>query len=113
MGPLGSGQVTKLFNDVLFVVNLATAAGALALGRALQVDATGLADVMSHGSGSSFALGRISAAGGTLDRNESHAGAVPQKDVRLVGDLADAAGAPTGVVMAAADDALAVMDRQR
>jgi 3-hydroxyisobutyrate dehydrogenase-like beta-hydroxyacid dehydrogenase len=113
LGPLGSGQITKLLNNILFTANLATAASVLALGQALDVDPLRLADVVSHGSGSSFALGRISSAGGTLDRIAAHAGPLLQKDVRLVADLADAAGVPAGTVLAAADAALALMNQPR
>ncbi|WP_406472553.1 NAD(P)-dependent oxidoreductase [Streptomyces sp. NBC_01615] len=113
MGPLGSGQVAKLLNNALFTAHLATAADALALGRTLDVDPSGLASVIAHGSGSSFALGRVAAAGGTLDRIASHAGPLLRKDVRLLADLAGSAGAPTGTLMAAAGDALALMDHHR
>jgi 3-hydroxyisobutyrate dehydrogenase len=113
LGPLGAGLVTKLLNNVLFTAHLATAASMLALGQALEVDPRRLADVVCQGSGSSFALSAITAAGGTLDRIASHAGALLQKDVRLMADLADAASAPAGAVMAAADAALALMDRPR
>ena len=37
LGDLGSGQTTKLLNNLLFTANLGTAAGALALGEALGV----------------------------------------------------------------------------
>ncbi len=84
LGPLGSGQVTKLLNNVLFTAHLATAASALALGQALDVDPRRLADVIAHGSGSSFALGRIAEAGGMLDRMAPIAGPLLQKDVRLL-----------------------------
>jgi 3-hydroxyisobutyrate dehydrogenase-like beta-hydroxyacid dehydrogenase len=112
LGPLGAGQVTKLLNNLLFTAHLATAASALALGQALDVDPLRLADVISHGSGSSFALARIASAG-TLDRIASPAGPLLQKDVRLVADLADAAGVPAGTVLAAADAALALMNHPR
>lgn len=113
LGDVGSGQVTKLLNNVLFTANLATAAGALALGRALDVDPRRLADVISHGTGTSFSLGRIVAAGGTLDRIANHAGGLLRKDVGLMADLADAADAPPDIVLAAADAALALMDHRR
>ncbi|TDC57453.1 NAD(P)-dependent oxidoreductase [Actinomadura sp. KC345] len=113
LGPLGSGQLTKLLNNVLFTANLATAAGALALGRSLGVDTARLAEVVSHGSGASFALGRVAAAGGTLDPLASRAGALLQKDARLLAAVAEAAGVPTGPVMSAADDALELMDHRR
>lgn len=112
LGPVGAGQLTKLLNNVLFTANLATAASALTLAGALEVDPARLAEVISHGSGASFALDRITAAGGTLDRIAAHAGPLLQKDVRLMAALADEAGAPAGTVLAAADAALARMSPQ-
>lgn len=113
MGPLGSGQIAKLLNNLLFTANLATAADTLALGPELGIDRGALAEVVLHGSGSSFALGRVTAAGGTLDRLADRAGPLLRKDVRLLADLADAAGAPTGTVLAAADTALDHMGQGR
>lgn len=64
-------------------VNLATAAAdKLALGRDVAVDPAALARVISRGSGTSFALGRVASAGGTRDRIAAHAGHVRAKDVR-------------------------------
>lgn len=111
MGPLGTGQVAKLLNNVLFTANLATAAGTLALGRDLAVDPDALARVVSHGSGTSFALDRVTSAGGTLDRIATHAGPLLRKDVRLLTDVATSAGAAPGIVTTAADEALALMNR--
>lgn len=110
MGPLGAGQVAKLLNNVLFTANLATAADTLALGRDLAVDPAALARVISHGSGTSFALDRVASAGGTLDRIAAHAGPLLRKDVRLLTDVATAAGSSPGTVTAAAQDALALMN---
>jgi 3-hydroxyisobutyrate dehydrogenase-like beta-hydroxyacid dehydrogenase len=113
LGPLGSGQVTKLLNNVLFTANLGAAASALALGRALDVDTAKLAEVISGGSAQSFALARVADAGGTVDRIAAHAGTTLAKDVRLMADIAGAAGADTEPVLAAADSALALMHQQR
>jgi 3-hydroxyisobutyrate dehydrogenase-like beta-hydroxyacid dehydrogenase len=113
MGPLGSGQVTKLLNNVLFTANLATAADALALGQALDVDTQRLAEVISQGTAKSFALERVASAGGTLDRIAAHAGSTLRKDIQLMAALADAGRVPTGIVVAAADDALARMRHPR
>jgi 3-hydroxyisobutyrate dehydrogenase-like beta-hydroxyacid dehydrogenase len=113
LGPVGSGQLAKLLNNVLFTAHLATAASVLALGQALDVDPCRLAEVISHGSGSSFALARIADAGGTLDRIASYAGPLLEKDVRLMADIADAAAAKAGAAMAAADAALALMNQPR
>lgn len=38
LGAVGSGQVTKLLNNLLFTANLATAASTLALGRSFGID---------------------------------------------------------------------------
>ncbi|TDH57355.1 NAD(P)-dependent oxidoreductase [Mycobacterium eburneum] len=113
LGGLGSGQVTKLLNNLLFTANLGTAATALALGEALGVSAERLAEVVSRGSANSFALNSIQGSGGTLDRLAGLAGALLQKDVRLVADLAERAAAAPGAVLDAADAALALMKHPR
>ncbi|KOU56989.1 6-phosphogluconate dehydrogenase [Streptomyces sp. MMG1533] len=113
MGPLGTGQLAKLLNNVLFTAHLATAAGTLALGHDLGIDPAALAHVITHGSGTSFALDRITSAGGTLDRIAAHAGPLLRKDVRLVTDVAATAGVPTGIVTAAADEALTLMNHHQ
>ena len=113
LGPLGSGQITKLLNNLLFTANLGTASGTLALGQAFGIDPGRLADVICHGSGSSFALERITDAGGTLDRIAAHAGPLLAKDVQLMADVAAAAGVLGGTVMTTADAALALMNHPR
>jgi 3-hydroxyisobutyrate dehydrogenase len=100
LGPAGSGQVTKLLNNVLFTANLGAAASALALGRRLGVDPLRLAEVMSHGSGASYALARIADAGGTADRIAAHAAPLLRKDVGLIAELASAAAAPASAELA-------------
>lgn len=113
LGPLGSGQVTKLLNNLLFTANLATSASTLALGQGLGIDPARLAEVITHGSANSFALGRIADAGNTLDRIGQHAGPILRKDVTLVAELADAANASAGVVLTAADTTLTLMNHAR
>ena len=83
------------------------------LGQALGVDPARLADVLSHGSGSSYALDRIADAGGTVDPIAFFAAPLLQKDVRLIADLAGAADTPPGAVLNAADAALALMNHPR
>ncbi|WP_024440898.1 NAD(P)-dependent oxidoreductase [Mycobacterium sp. UM_WGJ] len=113
LGELGTGQMTKLLNNLLFTANLGTAATALALGEQLGVATDRLAEVVSRGSANSFALNSIRGSGGTLDRLAGLAGALLQKDVRLVSDLAQRAGADPSAVLDAADAALALMDHPR
>ncbi len=71
-----------------------------------------LFEVVSRSSGNSFALNAIGGSGG-LDRLAGLAGALLQKDVRLVVDLAEAAAARAGAVFDAADAALTLMDHPR
>lgn len=112
MGPLGTGQLAKPLNNVLFTANLATAADTLSLGRHLAIDPAALAQVLAHGSAGSFALSRVAAVGGTLDRLAAHAEPLLRKDARLVTDVAKSAGARPDVVASAASAALALMNRR-
>jgi 3-hydroxyisobutyrate dehydrogenase-like beta-hydroxyacid dehydrogenase len=112
LGELGAGQTTKLLNNLLFTANLATAATALSLGKALGVSPDRLTEVVSRSSGNSFALSAISGAGG-LEALAAHAGALLQKDARLIVQLADSASVHAGEVLDAADAALALMGYPR
>jgi 3-hydroxyisobutyrate dehydrogenase len=111
LGPVGSGQLAKLINNVLFTAHLGTAASALALGAALGVDPIRLAEIVAHGSGRSFALDRVKDAGGTLDRLAAYAGALLEKDVRLMTELAEKVGSAPNTALATADATLAGMGR--
>lgn len=112
LGELGSGQTTKLLNNLLFTANLATAAAALSLAGKLNVEPDRLTEVVSRSSGNSFALNALGGIGG-LDRLADVAGGLLQKDVRLVVDLADRVGANGGAVLDAADAALVLMKHPR
>jgi 3-hydroxyisobutyrate dehydrogenase len=112
LGDLGSGQTTKLLNNLLFTANLGTAATALSLAKALGVSADRFTEVVSRSSGNSFALNVIGGTG-TLERLAGLAGSLLQKDVRLVVDLADDAAARGSAVFDAADAALDLMDCPR
>ncbi|MHA7664916.1 NAD(P)-dependent oxidoreductase [Mycolicibacterium sp. HS_4_1] len=113
LGDVGSGQVTKLLNNLLFTANIATAKSTLDLGEALGVSVERLAEVITQGSANSFALGRIAQFGGSLDVLKSVAADLLKKDVCLIADLAEAAGATPGAVLESADAALSLMDRTR
>jgi 3-hydroxyisobutyrate dehydrogenase len=112
LGDLGSGQTTKLLNNLLFTANLGTAATALSLANALGVSPDRLTEVVSRSSGNSFALNALGGIGG-LERLAGLAGTLLQKDVRLVVDLADRAAARAGAVLDAADATLALMGHPR
>lgn len=109
LGGIGSGQVAKLLNNLLFTANLSTAYTALRLGESLGVDTARLGEVIGHGTGNSFAFSRVASAGATLDRIAAHAGDLLRKDVGLVSDLASHAGATPGIVLTAADTTLDIM----
>ena len=113
LGPLGSGQVTKILNNLLFTANLGSAISTLELGESLGLDRVRLSEVLTGGSATSKALGSIAAFGGTLDQLATIAGALLQKDVRHAARIADSASAPTGVAFDAADAALRSMDYPR
>lgn len=112
LGDLGSGQTTKLLNNLLFTANAGTAASALALGEALGVSPQRLTEVISRSSGGSFAWNVIGASGG-IDGLAGHAGPLLQKDVRLVVDIAERASADGGAVLEAADATLRLMNHPR
>jgi 3-hydroxyisobutyrate dehydrogenase len=112
LGELGSGQTTKLLNNLLFTAHAGTAASALALGVALGVAPQRLTEVISRSSGSSFAWNVIGASGG-IDGLADHAGPLLQKDVRLLVDIAGNASADGGAVLEAADAALRLMKHPR
>ncbi len=113
LGPLGSGQVTKILNNLLFTANLGSAISTLDLGESLGIERKRLAEVLNGGSAISKALGSIAVFGGTVEGLAPIAGALLQKDVRHAASLAVTASAPEGAVFDAADAALESMDHRR
>jgi 3-hydroxyisobutyrate dehydrogenase-like beta-hydroxyacid dehydrogenase len=113
LGPLGSGQVAKILNNLLFTANLGAADSTLHLGESLGIPRDRLCEVITRGSANSKALGSIATFGGSLDRLASMAGALLQKDVRHAASIAEAASAPLGAVFDAAEAALDAMEHPR
>lgn len=113
LGPLGSGQVTKILNNLLFSANLGAAISTLELAESLGIARDRLCEVLTGGSAASKALGSIVTFGGNLEALASIAGALLQKDVRHAASLADNASAPKGAVFDAADAALKLMGYPR
>ncbi|MDT5331476.1 MAG: hypothetical protein QOF31_2773 [Mycobacterium sp.] len=113
LGPLGSGQVTKILNNLLFTANLGSAISTLELGESLGIERTRLAEVLNGGSAVSKALGSIAVFGGTLDQLAPIAGALLQKDVRHAASVAASVSIPEGAVFHAADAALQSMEYPR
>ena len=113
LGGVGSGQVTKLLNNLLFTAHLATAKTTLDLGRSLGVAPEKLAEVIGRGSANSFALTSVARFGGSLDMLKQVAGGLLHKDVSLIADIAATAGVEPGAVIDAADAALVLLDHPR
>jgi 3-hydroxyisobutyrate dehydrogenase-like beta-hydroxyacid dehydrogenase len=109
---VGTGQLAKLVNNVLFTAHLALAHDALELGRGLGIDPARLGEVIQAGSGASYAVGLVSRMGGLLALPEL-AHSLLVKDTGIVADVAAAHHAPTGFLMDAADRALAAMQQRR
>jgi 3-hydroxyisobutyrate dehydrogenase-like beta-hydroxyacid dehydrogenase len=113
LGGLGSGQVTKILNNLLFTANLGSAMSTLELGESLGVPRDRLAQVLNGGSATSKALSSITVFGGSLEGLAPIAGALLQKDVRHAASLAATASAPESSVFTVADTALELMDHPR
>ncbi len=79
LGPLGSGQVTKILNNLLFSANLGAAMSTLELGDALDIPRDKLCEVLARGSATSKALGSIAVFGGSLEGLAPIAGALLQQ----------------------------------
>ncbi|MGV9803484.1 NAD(P)-dependent oxidoreductase [Mycobacterium sp. NPDC003449] len=113
LGGIGSGQVAKILNNLLFSANLGAAMSALELGESLGVPRQALCEVIVRGSATSKAVNSIAMFGGTLDNLAPIAGALLQKDCRHAASLAEDADAAQGAVFDAADAALTLMEFPR
>lgn len=94
LGPVGSGQMTKLMNQVLVVVNMLAVGEALLLGRAANLDLRKAVAAVEAGAAGSWMLSQRGTQaidgywkpGFTID--------LQQKDLRLVLESADELGVP-------------------
>jgi 3-hydroxyisobutyrate dehydrogenase-like beta-hydroxyacid dehydrogenase len=94
MGPTGSGQITKLMNQILVVVNMLAVSEALLLGRAADIDLLKAVHAVEAGAGGSWMLSQRAPQaidgywqpGFTID--------LQQKDLRLVLESARELGLP-------------------
>jgi 3-hydroxyisobutyrate dehydrogenase len=110
LGPLGSGQMAKLLNNLVFTAQITVALDTFSFADRLGVDRAALAQVLAHGSGGSRVAAILSASGFDTTGMRRHAG-VLRKDVRIVLDVARAAGAaePASIVELA-QSALATLE---
>ena len=81
VGPLGSGEVAKLINNLLMVVNMGMAADAVRCGQDLGVEHEVLARALSTGSGSSQGIRTLPSDGSphSLHRPSATSGAQTRK----------------------------------
>jgi 3-hydroxyisobutyrate dehydrogenase len=108
VGPLGSGQLVKLVNNVVFIAHLGVANDAYVLGEHLGIDRSALFTILSRGSGNSFGLGIMS--GRTLPEMGALAGSLLRKDVDIVAAVAAERGAEAGRLIDVANDAVDRME---
>lgn len=92
LGPLGSAQEAKLFNNALFTAQLALTAEVFALAEQRGLDRAGLTTVLHGGSGRSYAADVVANNGFHLDRLAGTAGPLLAKDVGILADLLTTTG---------------------
>ena len=94
MGPLGTGTVAKLVNNMLAFCNAAAAAEALMIGTMAGIDLRKLQQVISNASGNSSAFRNISEKAFKREFEATFALNLAHKDLRLALELADELGVP-------------------
>lgn len=109
LGPLGSGQLAKLVNNVLFAAHLSLGTRAFALADAIGIEPGEMANVLAHGTGGSYALGVLANTGYTAATTAARAGPLLRKDTDLLFDLVGSSGVSLEVLRTVANDALQIM----
>jgi 3-hydroxyisobutyrate dehydrogenase-like beta-hydroxyacid dehydrogenase len=102
LGPLGSGQRTKLINNALNAAQFALAHDALGLGSAFGLDPAALGDALRHGSGRSFSLETYLLMGSSFAPVAGLMGPIMAKDIGLFEQ--ETAGSPDRTVLLASAD---------
>ena len=117
MGPLGSGQLAKLTNNVLFISGISLAHDAVEFGAALGLDPEALVAVLRRGSARSFALdtyaGLRSAGFSAAEAGPSTVARLLRKDVDIACAIARDQDAPLGRLPEVADAVLATLGSPR
>jgi 3-hydroxyisobutyrate dehydrogenase len=110
LGPLGSGQLAKLLNNLVFTAQITMALESFTFADNLAIERTALADVLAHGSGGSRAAAILAAGGFDLTGLRGAAGLL-RKDVEIMLDVARRIGAPEPEpVVALAQRTLAMLE---
>jgi 3-hydroxyisobutyrate dehydrogenase-like beta-hydroxyacid dehydrogenase len=109
LGPLGSGEVAKALNNLVFTAQLAVAEDTFTFAERLGVDRAAISQVLQHGSGASFASTILGGGRSITDMR----GAAPllRKDVDIAFDVARQRGVERGETLATlAESALAALE---
>jgi len=93
LGPLGSGQMAKLVNNLLFTALVTVALETFDFADVLRIDRAALARVLANGSGGTRAAAILAGSGFDLSGMQERVETL-EKDVRLVRDLAHDRDAP-------------------
>jgi 3-hydroxyisobutyrate dehydrogenase-like beta-hydroxyacid dehydrogenase len=104
LGPVGSGQIAKLVNNLLCYANIGTGAAAFDIGGRLGLDVDALADIIVASSGSS-SVAKAFAPNFDM-RIHPTANALMSKDVNLCVDLMDKTGVQSPLIVEAARKAI-------
>jgi 3-hydroxyisobutyrate dehydrogenase-like beta-hydroxyacid dehydrogenase len=94
LGPLGSGQMAKLINNLVFTAQITIGLETYAFADQLGVDRAALAEVLASGSGGSRVAGILAASGFDTTGLRTHALPLLDKDTRLILDVARSKTAP-------------------
>jgi 3-hydroxyisobutyrate dehydrogenase len=97
VGPAGHGQRVKLVNNALFVAQVGLAVDAVRLAGSLGIEEQTILAAVQHGSGASRALSVV-AGGGSVDAVAERLADLMLKDVTVVREVAQSAGADLGII---------------
>ena len=99
MGPVGSGAITKIINNMIVMSNIAVAAESLMLGVSAGLDPVRLVDLLQNGTADSASLRSLARHALSGDWAPSMTLDLAAKDVRLALDLADEADCQVPVAL--------------
>ena len=93
LGSLGSGQMAKLLNNLLFTAQITVATETFDFAARLGIDRTAMAEVLANGSGGSRAAGIVAGSAFDLSGLRQVATTLLAKDVGIMLDVAQRTGA--------------------
>ena len=95
LGPLGSGLMAKLLNNLVFTAQITLALETFSFGERLGVDRAALAEVLASGSGGARAATILAASGFDTSALRTHALPLLRKDIDIMLDVARSKGTST------------------